>query len=236
MGLGSNDHTSLHEQSSPPLQLRHIASELRLAGLHIHDVSSMYVTEPVGGGRQPRFCNAVLKVSCTLPPARLLALAKALERRAGRRRGRRNGPRPIDIDILDFGGRVTGRTGPGRTRVLGRSSAGARSGVVLPHPELHRRRFALQPLLDVAPSWYHPVLGRSARQLLARLPARSGAVQRILDSDWLSCDEERLRCVWTASAGGWLRTSGSASSVAISCRHRRVMLPTGCCVLGADSD
>jgi 2-amino-4-hydroxy-6-hydroxymethyldihydropteridine diphosphokinase len=43
---------------------------------------------------------------------------------------------------------------------------------VLPHPRAHLRAFVLIPLLDVAPWWVHPVLGRSARDLLAELPAQ----------------------------------------------------------------
>lgn len=162
--------------------MRQIAASLEARGCTVEAASWLYLTEPVGGGRQPPFLNAVLQVRVALPPARFLAWAKTLERSAGRRRGRRNGPRPIDIDILDCGGRRIGRATP-RDRTT----------LVLPHPELHRRRFVLQPLLDIAPHWRHPRLDRSVRQLLARLPARPGAVQRILDPDWISCDEERLR-------------------------------------------
>jgi 2-amino-4-hydroxy-6-hydroxymethyldihydropteridine diphosphokinase len=82
-----------------------------------------------------------------------------LERKAGRRAGRPQGPRPLDIDILDYGGRRLGWPGRGRRRAR----------LVLPHPEAHRRAFVLVPLAQVAPHWRHPVLGASARALLDRL-------------------------------------------------------------------
>ena len=179
MGLGGNSYQC---DSYSTTLLRQIATLIPMWGCSVQRVSSLYLTEPVGGGRQPPFVNAVLKLRSTVPPARLLALAKAFERDAGRRRGRRNGPRPIDIDILDFAGRV-----------IGDGQSARRAFLVLPHPELHRRRFVLQPLLEVEPHWHHPVLDASVRQLLAKLTDRPGSVQRIVDSGWISCDGERLR-------------------------------------------
>jgi 2-amino-4-hydroxy-6-hydroxymethyldihydropteridine diphosphokinase len=158
--------------------MRQAVAAIRSHDHRVDAVSALYLTEPVGGGRQPVFLNAVLRVACAETPLRWLVLAKRLERQAGRRRG------PIDIDILDMGGRV-----------LGRANRRTRTPIVLPHPELHRRRFMLIPLLDVAPHWHHPVLDRSARQILAALPRQSGAVHRLLDSSWVSCDEDRLSSI-----------------------------------------
>ena len=121
--------------------------------------SDFFRTKPVGGGRQPDYLNAVVLTQAKLAPAALLRLTKGLERQAGRRPGRRLGPRPLDIDILDYGGRRQGW--PGRAR--------GRARLVLPHPEAHRRAFVLVPLAQVAPRWRHPVLGASARTLLGRL-------------------------------------------------------------------
>lgn len=49
------------------------------------------------------------------------------------------------------------------------SPTGKRPNLILPHPEVVSRPFVLQPLIEVAPRWHHPVLGASAAQLLARL-------------------------------------------------------------------
>ena len=172
IGLGGNTGTTTADQIDI---LRQSATDLSAVGCNVLRASSLYVTEPVGGGgRQPAFVNAVLLVASPLPPARLLAMAKRLERRAGRRRGRRNGPRPLDIDLLDAGGRI-----------IGLPSTKGRAPLVLPHPELHRRHFVLIPLRDIAPHWRHPVLDRSIDQLLAGLRTSTGAVRRIQDSCWL---------------------------------------------------
>jgi 2-amino-4-hydroxy-6-hydroxymethyldihydropteridine diphosphokinase len=123
-------------------------------------VSSFYRTDPVGHADQPFFWNAVAAVRWRGSAARLLALAQDVERRVGRTASFRNGPREIDVDVLDLGGRRRASPDP-----------------VLPHPRLSARRFVLAPLSEIAPEWRHPVSGKSAAKLLARLPARPGATR-----------------------------------------------------------
>lgn len=131
-------------------------------------VSSVFSTAPLGFGLQPRYLNAVVAIQTAVPPATLLRIVKRIEREAGRRLGRHWGPRPLDIDILDYGGR---RIGPAR----GPRRAGQ---LLLPHPEMHRRAFVLRPLLDIAPWWRHPRLGVRGTTLLARLTAKERAEVR----------------------------------------------------------
>src|SRR5215510_13124652 len=172
LGLGANIAGAW---GKPEDTLLRALDALRQQGLVPLGHSDFFRTKPVGGGRQPDYLNAVLFAEATLAPAALLRLVKGLERKAGRRPGRRLGPRPLDIDILDYGGRRLGwalswpgswpgsRPGscPGRNR--------RRAPLVLPHPEAHRRAFVLVPLAQVWPQWRHPVLGASARSLLRRL-------------------------------------------------------------------
>jgi 2-amino-4-hydroxy-6-hydroxymethyldihydropteridine diphosphokinase len=156
LGLGGNIAGAW---GSPKVTLLRAFDALRQEGLEPLARSDLFRTKPVGGGRQPDYLNAVVLARASLAPAALLRRLKGLERQAGRRPGRRLGPRPLDIDILDYGGRRLGWPGRGRRR----------AGLVLPHPEAHRRAFVLVPLAQVAPHWRHPVLGLNARTLLARL-------------------------------------------------------------------
>jgi 2-amino-4-hydroxy-6-hydroxymethyldihydropteridine diphosphokinase len=87
-------------------------------------------------------------------PERLLAMLHRLEDEAGRSRPFPNAPRFLDLDLIAMDD-------------LRRTAAAP----ILPHPRAHLRRFVLQPLTDVWPGWRHPVLGRTAEDLLAALPA-----------------------------------------------------------------
>ena len=159
LGLGANIAGAW---GKPEDTLLRALDALKQQGLVALGQSDFFRTKPVGGGRQPDYLNAVLIAEAKLGPAALLRLLKGLERQAGRRPGRRLGPRPLDIDILDYGGRR-----------LGWPLNWPRAPLVLPHPEAHRRAFVLVPLAQVAPQWRHPVLGASARTLLRRLGPRA---------------------------------------------------------------
>lgn len=106
----------------------------------------------------PPFVNAVAMCETALGPVALMDKLENIERAFGRVRGERNAPRSLDLDLIDYDGRV--EDGP----------------PVLPHPRAHERAFVLLPVMDVAPDWRHPVLRQSVRDLVAALPAsaRSG--------------------------------------------------------------
>jgi 2-amino-4-hydroxy-6-hydroxymethyldihydropteridine diphosphokinase len=131
---------------------RQLALALRALGrvIALERVSSVYRTAPVGDPDQPDFLNLVARGATPLEPAELLAVLHRIERRLGRLRTRPDGPRTLDLDLLDQGGRVL------RTPEL-----------ELPHPRLHLRAFVLVPLAEIAPGWRHPVLRRTAPELLA---------------------------------------------------------------------
>jgi 2-amino-4-hydroxy-6-hydroxymethyldihydropteridine diphosphokinase len=133
-------------------------------------VASLYRSAPLSPVSQPDFLNTAALASTGLPPEAVLALAKALERAAGRRRGVRFGPRPLDIDLLLYGSRV--------------SSA---PELTLPHPRLAERRFVLAPLAEIAPDLTVPPEGKTVAELLARLPGQDG-LERIGWTGALSLD------------------------------------------------
>jgi len=166
----------------PGEALQRARAELSHAGVRVLASSPIYDTLPLGPGRQSPYLNAVLLAEAHMAPAALLRLIKRLERCAGRRPSRRWGPRPLDIDILDFGGRRLGS--PRRRLQPGR--------LVLPHPELHRRAFVLVPLLEVDPHWHHPTLAATGRALLARLGSASRrGVRQSLDFAAAACEKRR---------------------------------------------
>ncbi len=165
---------------APADSMARACRELEAAGLTVIRASSLYLTEPVGGGRQPAYLNAVILVSGACAPASLLRLLKRIERRAGRRLGLPNQARPLDLDILDYGGR----------RVAWPPLRRERGRLILPHPLLHLRTFVLVPLSEIAPHWRHPVFSRQPKALLQQLvpKARTG-VRQALDFPVCPCNK-----------------------------------------------
>jgi 2-amino-4-hydroxy-6-hydroxymethyldihydropteridine diphosphokinase len=116
-------------------------------------VSSFYETQPVDVPSQPFFFNCVVAIGTGKTPEELLQLVLRAEVAMGRRRVRNKGPRNIDIDIVLFGDLVVDEP-----------------GLRIPHPAMHQRRFVLEPLVEIAPRARHPLLAKTAQELLAALP------------------------------------------------------------------
>lgn len=136
---------------------------LAVAGLRrlgaVTAVSSFYETEPVGYTDQPLFLNAAALLETELEPLPLLNALLEIERGAGRDRAISppQGPRTLDLDLLLYGECVI-------------STATLR----VPHPEMHVRRFVLEPLAEIAPLMMHPGLGKSVVVLLRGVSGDSG--------------------------------------------------------------
>ncbi|MGH3022275.1 MAG: 2-amino-4-hydroxy-6-hydroxymethyldihydropteridine diphosphokinase [Gaiellaceae bacterium] len=122
-------------------------------GIEMLAVSSLRETDPVGYADQPPFLNGAVALATELGPRELLGRLLAIERELGRARGEgpRYGPRVIDLDLLLHGDEVVDEP-----------------GLVVPHPRLAERRFALEPLHELDPGLTLPD-GRRVADLLAAL-------------------------------------------------------------------
>ncbi|MCD7917522.1 MAG: 2-amino-4-hydroxy-6-hydroxymethyldihydropteridine diphosphokinase [Clostridiales bacterium] len=121
--------------------------------IRVKAVSGYLTTRPYGGVEQEDFLNAAAEVETLLPPEELLEKLHRLEQAAGRERLIHWGPRTLDLDILFYDDLVQDD-----------------ADLTIPHPDLQNRRFALQPMTEIAPCFVHPVLGKTMRQLLDDLP------------------------------------------------------------------
>jgi 2-amino-4-hydroxy-6-hydroxymethyldihydropteridine diphosphokinase len=121
-------------------------------GVEVVAASTLRETDPVGVVDQPRFLNGAVALDTELSARELLSLLLAVERRLGRERdGARWGPRTIDLDLLVYGDATVDEP-----------------GLRVPHPRLHERRFALEPLAELDPELVVPGAGE-VKGLLAAL-------------------------------------------------------------------
>lgn len=117
--------------------------------------SDVILTDPVPAADQPKYRNAVISVATDLPPRELFRLLKAIEADFGRTDSMRNAARVLDLDLIAYGERVINE-----------------ADLVVPHPRMHLRAFVLEPLCEIAPSWMHPVLKKTALELFHSLPEK----------------------------------------------------------------
>lgn len=121
----------------------------------VEKVSSYLVTKPYGVTDQPDFLNACLKMRTLLYPEELLKELKRIEKEAGRERIIHWGPRTLDLDILLYDDIVL-----------------EEDDLCIPHVEMHKRSFVLEPLAEIAPYKRHPVYGKTVREMLEEIQAQ----------------------------------------------------------------
>jgi 2-amino-4-hydroxy-6-hydroxymethyldihydropteridine diphosphokinase len=115
----------------------------------VKSISSVYETEPWGVENQNRFLNVALEIETGLFPLELLSKLQQTESKLGRKIKSHMDPRTMDIDILMYHG-----------------WSFENNLLSIPHPELERRRFVLEPLSEIAPMAVHPILGKTMISLL----------------------------------------------------------------------
>ena len=139
---------------------KNIDEALRLIGEHIGRVmrmSSLFETEPWGFSSESSFLNMAVEVNTRFKPSGLLGRILMIEAQMGRLRDSKGyASRLIDIDILLCGDTVLDT-----------------ASLKIPHPELHKRKFALVPLKEIAGDLIHPKLGKTIKAILKECPDRS---------------------------------------------------------------
>jgi 2-amino-4-hydroxy-6-hydroxymethyldihydropteridine diphosphokinase len=144
IGLGAN----IGEREET---LRRAIALLAIADrVDVIQVSELRESDPVGVLDQPRFLNGAVALETTLEPQELLETLLRIERELGRVRGERWGPRSVDLDLLLYGDDVVDEP-----------------GLRVPHPRLHERRFALEPLAELDPALDVPGQGPVCELLAA---------------------------------------------------------------------
>ncbi|NQT64437.1 MAG: 2-amino-4-hydroxy-6-hydroxymethyldihydropteridine diphosphokinase [Candidatus Marinimicrobia bacterium] len=159
ISIGSNKH-------NPQLQIETAFSSLNQRFDDVR-MSSLYLTEPVGGITQDAFINAAIRLDTQLSAHELLQFLMDLERQAHRNRAQEisNGPRSLDLDIILFGDEIL-----------------SDSDLVIPHPRFRDRRFVLEPMQEIAPEGIDPISQKNISQLL----------DECTDTNWVKEMEEVL--------------------------------------------
>lgn len=154
LSLGSN----LNNRKA---NLKKALKELKKNQINLLKISSLYKTEPVGLKKQPCFLNIVVKGRTNLSPNELLRTISGVEKKLGRIRKKKWGPRIIDIDILLFNKLIIDR-----------------KDLIIPHPYLHKRNFALIPLTEISPDLIHP---KFKKNMSGFIKSNSGKVEKLKD-------------------------------------------------------
>lgn len=123
-----------------------------IPSIRVRQISEWFETEPYGYIEQDKFLNGAIEVETLEAPEIFLHILQEIEKKGHRERTVRWGPRTIDIDIIFYGSTVM------QTEEL-----------ILPHREMHKREFVLEPLASIAPWACHPLYHRTVAELLEDL-------------------------------------------------------------------
>ena len=124
--------------------------------IKVKKISNIYETPSYPNKNLPKFLNVGLIIEYKNKYLNLFKIIKQIEKKLGRIKTKKNDPRVIDIDIVDFRGKIE------KTKEL-----------ILPHPRCHLRNFVLYPILQIDPNWFHPILKKNAQYLINNLNQKS---------------------------------------------------------------
>lgn len=182
IALGANLPSAV---GGPKSTVTQALAALDAAGLQIIAKSKLYVTPCFPAGYGPDYVNAVVAVDKPATPLTVLKILHNIEAHFGRTRETRWGGRVLDLDLLavddlilpDLETYSTWQTLPAKDQVKATPDQ-----LILPHPRIQDRPFVLVPLMDVAPDWRHPILGKTIRELHAGISPQE--LSEIVETDW----------------------------------------------------
>ncbi|MEW4487731.1 2-amino-4-hydroxy-6-hydroxymethyldihydropteridine diphosphokinase [Thalassoglobus sp. JC818] len=134
------------------LALKHLDEHREVS---LVQTSPLYTTTPVGSNAGSGYVNAAATIETTLAPEEFLSVLQETETLCHRKRDVRWGPRTLDLDLIAYGDQCI-----------------STERLIVPHPACFYRRFVLDPVIDIAPDWRHPIIGLTARELHLRLKPR----------------------------------------------------------------
>lgn len=141
--------------SNPKVTFKSAINALQSRGVNVVKISGLWQSPAwPPGSDQPDYINACAEVSFEDGARALLDILHAVEAQFGRERSVKNAARPLDLDLLDFRGRVIED----------------KDGMIVPHPRMLTRSFVLFPLAEIAPGWRSPVENFHIDDYLAQLP------------------------------------------------------------------
>lgn len=162
LGLGSNLRQPSFRNTIEVIES--LKKKIYKSGLRIINSSNYWLTYPIPFSNIPKFINCVVKCIVVSKKANdpnvLLGYLKGLEIEIGRKKKSNNISRIIDIDILDFKGRIINE------------------GIILPHPRMHCRKFVLNPMKKVAPNWKHPVYQKNINFLITKIKSQQILIKK----------------------------------------------------------
>ena len=162
LGLGSNLRLPSYRNAMEVIEA--FKKKIYKSGLRITKSSNYWLTYPIPFSNIPKFINCVVKCIIVSKkannPVILLKYLKTLEIEIGRKKKNNNISRLIDIDILDFKGKIINE------------------GLILPHPRMHCRKFVLNPMKKIAPSWKHPVYEKKIDFLITKIKSHQILIKK----------------------------------------------------------
>ena len=159
IGVGSNMGQSY---KNCVMAIKTISSDQRAS---LRSISSFYLTSPVSNIEQSDFINCAIEIDWNGTPRELLQFLNDIESSMGRVRDEKNGPRVIDLDILLYGSQVI-----------------SEDVLTIPHKELHHRKFAMMPCLEIEPNL---ILTKPLASFLSEI----GPDQRVTKLEGIGFDE-----------------------------------------------